>query len=138
MNPPMAGPYLGEWMAPPIANPFAENAAFADYESHKHGYKPRSAAKPKRKRFTEREIEQANRWQKTIDNFQRDLDKLPYPGKRDQEKTRRNRRPDQGSIYTVGTNGYTEVPSPREASPPQGGTMWLPGTIESQNVGQRK
>ena len=138
MNPPMPGPYLGEWMAPPIANPFAENAAFADYESHKHGCKPKSAAKPKQKRFTEREIEQANRWHKTIDNFQRDLDTLPYPGQRDQEKTRRNRRPDEYSIDTVRTNRYTEVPSPREASPPQGGTRGRPETIESQNVGQRK
>ena len=138
MNPPMAGPYLGEWMVPPIANPIAENVVFADYESHKYGCKPKSAAIPKRKRLTEREMQQANRGRLTIEKFQRDLEKLPNPGKRDQEKTRRNRGPDQGSIYTVGTNRYTEVPSPREASPPQGGTMRRPGTIESQNVGQRK
>ena len=138
MNPPMAGPYLGEWMAPPIANPIAENAVFADYESPKYGCKPKSAAIPKRKRLTEREVQQANRWQLTIEKFQRDLDKLPNPGKRDQEKTRRNRRPDQGSISTVGTNRYTEVPSPRQSEPPQGGTMWLPDTIESQNMGQPK
>ena len=127
-HPPMAGPCLGERI-PPIP---------IDYESPNYQCKPKSAATPKRKRFTEREIELANRCQKAMDSFQRDLDKLPYPGKRDQEKTRRNRRPDEYSIDTVRTNRYTEVPSPREASPPQGGTMRRPGTIESQNVGQRK
>ena len=125
-HPPMAGPCLGERI-PPI-----------DYESPKYQCKPKSAAIPKRKRLTEREMQQANRGRLTIEKFQRDLDKLPNPGKRDQEKTRRNRRPDEYSIDTVRTNRYTEVPSPREASPPQGGTMRRPGTIESQNVGQRK
>ena len=79
MNPPMSGPYPGQWMVPPRANPIAGNVDPADYERHRYGCKPKSAAIPKRKHVTERERQKANRERRAVSGPCRKREKDDQP-----------------------------------------------------------